>query len=277
MEQQFELKNLPASALTCLNGLRHGAASETLFIPGEDPSLLYTLLAECFEAYQPATTADSAIVTDFAHARWFLWRRQRVYAKREAEFYSFNTEPDTITPTHVHELALFERYRTQAERAFQRAHTNVQNLKKSALAESKWREQLELQKARLDLQRQRFEFRQAQAAAKIKTPPPESALKIEDGERVIAQNISVTHQPGGSHLMTASPSNEVVEDIIANLDRYLIPPTKLVRSFTFTEGRVPREFQWILDNVDKGPFAESGEIHPTVRNTLTFDQFLQTI
>jgi hypothetical protein len=279
MEQNLDQYHLPATALTCLNGLRHGAASETLFIPGEDPSLLYTLLAESFETHKPATTADAAIVTDSVYARWYLWRRQRAYAKRESEFYSFNTEPDTITPTHIHELALFERYRTQAERAFQRAHTNVQNLKKSALAESKWREQLELQKARLDLQRQRFEFRQAQAAAKLASNPPDSPIKIEaaTGERIIEQNISVTHQPDGPASITATPSNEIVQDIIAHLDRYLIPPTKIVRRLTFTDGRIPAEFQWILDNADKSSFADSTDPHPTVRNTLTFDEFLSLL
>jgi hypothetical protein len=193
MKQQ-QAPSLPAAAITCLNGLKHGGASQTLFIPGENPQDFDTLLAELFETHQPATTADAAVVTDSALARWYLWRRQRVYNKRECEIYSQNPNPDSLSSSQLRELVLFDRYRTQAERAFKRAFTNLHNLQKSVFAESKWREQLELQKARFDLQRQRFELQRgrferqtekktavAAKSTKIKNDPAIAVEKPADG------------------------------------------------------------------------------------------------
>src|SRR5580698_886469 len=90
---------LPLTALTCLNGLKHGGTSLTLFIPGEEPQDFYSLLAESFETHQPSTGEDSALVTDAIVARWFLWRRQRAHSKREFEIYSETNQPDNPGPS----------------------------------------------------------------------------------------------------------------------------------------------------------------------------------
>ncbi len=170
---------LPGTALTCLNSLKHGATSRMLFIPGENPQDFYNLLAESFETHQPASTEDSALVTDLVVARWYLWRRQRSSNKSEFEQYSSHAEEDTLTPADLKTLALFDRYRTQAERTHARALKNVQTIQKNAFNAEKWRAQLELQKRKYDLDLQRFELRREQAMAKKKTsktatPSPET-------------------------------------------------------------------------------------------------------
>ncbi len=60
---------LPATALTCLNGLKHGGTSRTLFICGENPQDFYSLLNEQFETHQPETIEDGHVVKDLAISR----------------------------------------------------------------------------------------------------------------------------------------------------------------------------------------------------------------
>jgi hypothetical protein len=126
------------------------------------------LLAESFETHKPATGEDSAIVTDAVLARWYLWRRQRAHSRREAELYSKNNQPDSIYADALRGLALYDHYRVQAERTL----ANVRNLKKEALNTEKWRAQLERQKARHELDLQRFELRRAQDAVSLPKSPP---------------------------------------------------------------------------------------------------------
>lgn len=178
---------LPGTALTCLNGLKHGATSRMLFIPGENPQDFYNLLAESFETHQPASTEDSALVTDLVLARWYLWRRQRSSNKSEFEQYASHAEENTLTPEDLKTLALFDRYRTQAERTHARALKNVLTIKKNAFNEEKWRLQLELQRKKYDLDLQRFELRCEQAAAKKKKTsqpaPPEPENQAPEPDR----------------------------------------------------------------------------------------------
>ena len=62
-------------SISCMNHLTHGAASESLFIQGEDPAEFDALLKDGFETYQPATEDDARVIGDFARSRWFLTRR----------------------------------------------------------------------------------------------------------------------------------------------------------------------------------------------------------
>ena len=154
---------LPGTALTCLNGLKHGATSMALFIPGDEPQDFYNLLAESFETYQPANTDDAALVTDLALARWYLWRRQRACNQAEYQSYSAHEEHDILTEVDFQKLALFDRYCTQAERRLARALEKVQTIQKNALNAERWQAQHEMQKAKYDLDLQRFELRCEQA------------------------------------------------------------------------------------------------------------------
>ena len=241
------------TALTCLNGLKHGATARTLFIPGEQPQDFYNLLAECFETHQPATTEDATLVTDAVLARWYLWRRQRAHTKREFEIYNEGDQEDSPSPSGLRELELFDRYRIQAERALKRALTNVQNLKKTAVSEEKWRAQHELQKAKFDLERQRFEFRQAQDARTAPKVEAQAAVDAhlaqgglaalkkhearktvehpiiqENGEWVIRQHAWV-HETDGVCSLKCLPSNEKVQTLIAQRASLVVPPVKVIR------------------------------------------------
>jgi hypothetical protein len=289
---------LPRTALTCLNGLKHGATARMLFIPGEQPQDFYTLLAECFATHQPATSEDATLVTDAVLARWFLWRRQRAYSKREFEIYNEGDQEDSPSPSGLRELELFDRYRIQAERALKRALTNVQNLRKTAASEQKWRAQHELQKAKFDLERQRFELRQAQDARTAPKIEAEAAVDAhlaqnglaalkgnqarqtandpimhENGEWVIRQHAWVS-EPDGVRSLKCLPSNEKVQALVAQRASLVVPPVKVIRDFYFTTGFIPADYHWVFAGIDRASAViPTDEPNPGLRCPMSFEKW----
>jgi len=148
----------PTRDLASLNALSHGGCAETLFILGEDPALFDQLLEEAFTEYQPATTELSAVVTDMVVARWKLWRRQRASLNLEHQLSEEFGDASEWKPEHLHSVHLLDRYLTQAERAHARALAKVRAFEKDKSGAERWRMQLALQKERIGLSRERFEY-----------------------------------------------------------------------------------------------------------------------
>ncbi len=160
--------SLPGTALTCLNSLKHGATSRQLFVTGEQPQEFYKLLAESFESHKPDTTEDSALVTDAVLAR--LVSLASAARSRQTRIRNLRRGPEADSPSlnGLRELELFDCYRTQAERALNRALKNLQMRRKSVLDEEKWRTHLIVAKQKFDLDLKKFELRQEQQQAKQK-------------------------------------------------------------------------------------------------------------
>ena len=293
---------LPGTALTCLNGLKHGATSRLLFIPGEQPQAFYNLLAESFKTHQPGTTEDAAIVTDSVLARWYLWRRQRAQYKREFEVFTASGPEDSPTAAGVKELELFDRYCTSAERKLNRALTSLQRIKKSALDIEKWQAQHALQKQRFEFDRERFEFRKeqdARVAPKIKAEAKlaadstqktineqnekkdrdrvEHPIIFENGEWIIRQ-LSVVTQSERGLTWASYPLNRTVQNLIANRDASVVPPVKVLRDFHFKSGGlIPAAYAWVFEGVNRAAIALPPDTDgiPGLRCPLTFDQWLK--
>ena len=169
MPKQSGPVTLSGKSISCMNHLTHGAASESLFIEGEDPAEFDALLKDGFETFQPATEEDARLIGDFARARWFLTRRQRIHGTWEVELHKRVPDITQWTPADLHQLNLFDRYLTQSERAFKRSLDNVMAIRKAARNEQRRQDLLELQRQRFQLQRDRFELakqKQAFVAAK---------------------------------------------------------------------------------------------------------------
>jgi hypothetical protein len=102
------------------NSLKHGLASGTLIIPGEDPaafeSLLETLLAE----HQPANATEEILVHEMAQSFWLAQRALRL-----------QNECFTREGLNEKRLALFLRYHTTHQRAFHKALNALLKLKRS--------------------------------------------------------------------------------------------------------------------------------------------------
>ena len=104
-----------------LNSLSHGGAAESLFIPGENPADFEDLLHHAFAEHQPSSDQHSAFVYHSVHARWLLARRQRTTAAYELELHKQMPDPTHWPNESLTRLNLFDRYKTQAERALRRA------------------------------------------------------------------------------------------------------------------------------------------------------------
>ncbi len=280
----------PASALTCLNNLKHGGTARSLFLPGEDPQEFFKLLAESFETYTPGHTDDAAVVTDAVVARWFLWRRQRISFQREFQGCAETNTGDTHSNYSLKDMVNIDRYRTTAERSFARALTNLRNIKKDQFSQEKWRAQFEQQKARFDLDVMRFELRKeqdarvaekvaAQAARdtwlaksglaglhnidreKAGKPPECYPVSDETGETILRQKAYVLGNAKWNTItLEYKPANDELLEVIAHNRNLLRPPTKVVREFYFYEGFVPPEFEWMLDGIDRKAAAISAAI-----------------
>ena len=293
------LNHLPGTALTCLNGLKHGATSQMLFLPNERPQDFYALLAESFETHQPVTTDHAALVTDTVLARWYLWRRQRVYYRREHEIFGEFDMVDGPTQVQLKELETYDRYCTTAERKLDRALVTLQRSQKAMLDQQKWHSQLESQKQRFDLDLQRFDLRREQdarlapkieaeaklAAAEANTALEKAAQKkekdtakpvlvVKNGEAYIFQTISVRAGSKGKTIINAiGPSNDTVRAMINNADGYLIPPTKVVREFLF-ESVIPSDYLWVRDSLPAEQLKTHNSPTGVVAMTMSFEEWL---
>jgi hypothetical protein len=168
---------------SCMNNFKHGGASESLFLKGENPDEFFALLQNAFEQHQPVFDQEAALVTDLVRARWVLDRRVRVADRLESAL--FNSKPDganSLTAADVGGINHFDRYVTQADRRLNRALKGLQLVKKMKRDESLWPLQLELQQIKLAAEAERFNLvceKAAKAAAQSQPAPPVSETREE--------------------------------------------------------------------------------------------------
>ncbi len=99
------------------NSLKHGLASATLIIPGEDPAAFEALKTALIEEHQPATETEELLVNEMAQSYWLEQRALRL-------------QNDCFTENGIDEkrLSLFLRYQTTHHRAFHKALTALLKL-----------------------------------------------------------------------------------------------------------------------------------------------------
>jgi len=242
-----------------LNSLNHGAAAESLFIPGEIPADFEALLQQAFAEHQPSSDQHAAFVYDAVHARWMLARRQRATAAYELELHKQLPDPTHWSNESLTRLNLFDRYKTQAERALRRAFVNLQAVRKDIFNEHLWNQKLAIQQERLALERRKFE---ARCAAQPKPPhDPVEELK-RDFEacqaaiapiqldpalncHVIVQRAFIDLQNGASLIDELVPSNDQVRQIIENRAHLENEPKLVVRYCSFLEDNIAADLSFL--------------------------------
>jgi hypothetical protein len=296
MNTQESTTTPPASlhpyAISSLNSLTHGGASETLFIPGEDPAAYYRELDEAFATHQPSTAQDAHIVTESVHARWILSRRHRTHSAYEHVLHSETPNPIGWSNEQLHRINLMDRYKTQAERAFRRSLSNLQSIRQEAFAQERWREHLKLAIEKTELQREKFAhtkekyerpFREAEAQAAKQAAEKrewnevreEQAAKNapiqtreEFGGCAIVQKLCIHIQDNQTIIGYMKPSNKNVRQIIAHRASYAVPPQKVVRNYMFTES-IPEQYEFLIDEDNPRPIEDAcGTQHQ-----MSFDDF----
>ena len=291
---KFEPKiPLPATAYTCLNALKHGGTAESMFIQGENPDEFHALLKEFFEEYKPGTTNHSAIVHDYCRARWMLWRRQRAQSFCEFTVDSFNPTNSIFSDRDLQQIDRYDRYVTQAERAFKRALTNVEAIRKDAVNDDRWRQHFDLQVKKFEMTRAAFEQVQsirAREAAKQAILDEEEAerkrqseadteerrkcreiLVLHNNKWLIQQTSFVKEENGNTFISAIVPSNDDVRKLIESRDRFINKPEGVSRTFFFADGPVPVDYLWVIEGLDSEDLkASSGAANPPIRCTLDF-------
>jgi hypothetical protein len=99
-------------AASSKNALRHGLASGTILIPGEDPAEFQALEDALFDQYQPADPTQTILVHDMAKHHWLKDRALRL----QGEALSL-ASPGEIPAT----FPVLLRYQTTNDRAFYKA------------------------------------------------------------------------------------------------------------------------------------------------------------
>jgi hypothetical protein len=101
------------------NSLKHGLAAPRLIIPGEDPAAFEALLADLLAEHQPASPTEELLVREIAQSWWLTQRALR-----------FQNDCFTADGVDQKRLSLFLRYQTTHERAFHKALSTLNRLKK---------------------------------------------------------------------------------------------------------------------------------------------------
>ena len=106
-------------ATSSKNSIKHGSCSQTLILPFEKEESWLLLLNRWLQTYQPP---EDSLLHDFvlktAQAEWYRMRAQRNLDCHECS--QAGLSPANWTPEYIKKHDLLLRYRTTAERSFQR-------------------------------------------------------------------------------------------------------------------------------------------------------------
>jgi len=265
------------------NATTHGGTSQKLIVAGERQEDFANLFTGLLAEFNPETPSARALVEDFAHAQWFLWRRIRAQNSAEHALYEAQPDPALWPPASFHTLTNMERYRTTAERAFQRALRNLEHLQYAQLSQSNREQRQQNFETRLSLDRERIALqkeRQALAVARDARQAEAAEARAAEKEQAdydeacgnfdvptITQNIHVRKSSHGT-VTEFDPSNKVIRADLQG-DAYQFPIQSVCREYLFEHG-IPEEYWW-----DEECEIHAGCARHTLRQTLTRDTWLK--
>jgi hypothetical protein len=241
-------KTPEGKAAAAQNAFTHGGTAQKLIVAGENFADFEALLAGLHAEYAPATETAVALVEDFAFAQWFLWRRIRSQNSVEHALYAAEPDPALWPDSAHHRLALAERYKTTAERSFQRALRNLEHLQYARLnttardqRQHNFQTRLALDHERLALQKERLALTKAREA-RIKAEDDDLAYEAACGNDkvpTVVQNIQVRQGVNGT-VTEYDPPNDIIR---LALTRGQFPPDQVCRKYLFVHG-IPEEYWW---------------------------------
>ena len=281
-------------AVSSQNATKHVCCSNKLILPDEDEQEWKDLKQGWLDTYEPQTHGGLTLVCEVAMAQWLLLRARRRYNEAEQRVYAEQRDPLEWSEAQQKTIERFTRYRTTQERAFNRALSNVEGLRRSrSLEAARLRmaehraEQLECKRRQAD---EKARVREQKTAEKMAAPSETRAERTFQGQSakkkqrkiaVLEQWAQVTVEDGKT-VTKLFPSNEKLIEEGKTMD----PPPELVyRRFEFVGG-VPPEYHWAakshperferggagvqrmtvdtwLDVIDREATAGTGHIGPT--------------
>ncbi|HEX4809799.1 MAG TPA: hypothetical protein VH325_12760 [Bryobacteraceae bacterium] len=208
---------------TSLNTLKHGCRSRQFLLPHEDPNDWMKLRDKYVAQYDPQTPFILELLEDTVRAHWFLQRNQSNFYLTQADL---PEDPREWTAEDHHQIALFSRYQTTAERTFNRALGRLTSFHKDYLA-------------------------QHDRQQKTEAPTPKTAKQTKSEPTVIEQWVEV-RKIDNSPVTQFYPSNEEMEQRIKTAQ----PTPQLVYRRLFFPDGVPIQYQWTRPR--KGQSANGG-------------------
>jgi len=178
-----------------VNATIHNGCSERLIVEGERLEDFHALVASLVDHYQPANPHQQSLVEDLANGRWFLWRRQRGSASVDADVYEIQPDPARWSFVEHKRVALADRYRTTAERSFNRALKNVEAFAKDRVKKYRWEATHDLAVRRLELAKQKYEIAVEKAATKAKKLPPTPEMPFRSVKSAVSSRLVPAPDP----------------------------------------------------------------------------------
>ena len=245
------------------NATKHGIFSKRIILEDESQDDYDRLIAGWYEQWEPADFQEKKLVDTLIRNDWWHQRAERRLFEAEAAIAErTGIEPQGWTAEDKHLLENMQRYKTTMERAFYRAWSALQGLRKDVMRESDQKAKMHLQ---LEVLRAREEARKVHEKQPEPEAQPEAADKKEEaaplsraeqvfqGQRskkkrkkivYLDQWVEVEVSPAGKTITTAYPSNEI---LIAGGQKLWPPPEFVYRRFNFVDG-VPEEYAWATDD-----------------------------
>ena len=278
MSNQSGPTGLTGKLASCMNNLQHGGTSTSLFLKDEKPEEFFALLENAFQQHQPATDQDAGIVTRSVHDHWILLRRERTADAFEAALHERKPDPRYWVPVDLHEMNLFDRYKTAAARAYTRSLKDLQTIQKMARDEQRWQHQLAMQKQKLSLDVERWELakqREARLTAKSEAKAAQKEEAAIEAELPIAaalppipiptqtgihQTLYIGYEDDITTIYEITPSN-------GQIRRRISEGGQVTRTYNFVGG-VPPAYEHLIT-----PDALRHGASTSVRKTLSFDEW----
>ncbi len=230
-------KTPEGKAISSQNARTHGLTSKKLFLPGENEEEFAELREGWFAQFPPESQAETAMVEQLARNDWFLQRAERRYGEIEerlGESHAGDWEDEQFRL-----LERILRYKSTAERSFQRSLTVVRQLRKDRLQEERAEKQAVAQE---ETKRTVFEGRG-------KSKKPVFTVLEQWVEVRITDGVTTTdYIPSNAELLQQGEGSEESGQA----------PQMVYRRMNFPDG-VPSEYGWTnLHEPDKCEEAKAG-------------------
>ena len=214
------LEKLPRFPLTDAHTLKHGGRSQQLLLQREDPNALLELHRIYWEEFAPQTPFLQELLEEAVNAHWLLKRNQYNLQIVQDDL---SEDPRQWTPEDHHQLALFTRYQTTAERTYHRALARLRCYHRDHLQKTE----------RLNSQSRK------ESGNSETTKPAKSKNEPAKAPKILEQWIEV-RRVGNTEVTEFYPSNEELEQIIAEMNP---KPDFIYRRIFFPDG-VPARYGW---------------------------------
>ena len=240
-------KTPKGKARSSMNRLTHGCRSQLTVLPDEDPAEFEFTVQAWFDHYQPDESDEVAgmLVYDTALAHWHFKRNRKRLEEIETRLPG---DAWNWTPNHIQLFTTFSRYKTNAERTFERRFKDVE----AYYTRQHRREHLnQLASAKLAAIELKWLKQQEQAAAKKLNFEQVVEIEILDGRCKTS----------------CYPTNE---EILSWAAKRPDTPLYMSRYLVFPDG-VPSEYAWT-----NAAYNEKSEA-PRAVQKMSWERWLQVI